>query len=86
MNYTIEKKCHAWIGIWWQVKEDKEIVFKSKRKKDCVFYVSSKIQSGGGIIRRKMKISIDIHLTEWHLIPFKTVLGFTWLCFDFNKY
>ena len=52
MNYTIEKKCHAWIGIWWQVKEDKDIVFKSKRKKDCVFYVSSKKQSGGGIGRR----------------------------------
>lgn len=43
MNYTLEKKCHAWIGIWWQVKEDKEIVFKSKRKKDCVFYMNSKI-------------------------------------------
>ena len=33
-----------------------------------------------------MKIRIDIHLTEWHLIPFKTALGFTWLCFDVDKY
>lgn len=44
MNYTIEKKCHAWIGIWWQVKEDKEIIFKSKRKKDCVFYYKNKVR------------------------------------------
>jgi len=35
---------------------------------------------------KTMKISIEIHLLEWHLIPFKTALGFTWLCFDFNKY
>jgi hypothetical protein len=33
-----------------------------------------------------MKISIEIHLLKWHLIPFKTPLGFTWLCFDFYKY
>ena len=50
MNYILEKKCHAWIGIWWQVKESKEIVFKSKRKKDCVFYMNGKIQSGGGMV------------------------------------
>jgi hypothetical protein len=35
---------------------------------------------------KTMKISIEIHLLEWHLVPFKTALGFTWLCFDFNKY
>jgi hypothetical protein len=35
---------------------------------------------------RIMKIMIEIHLTEWHLIPFKTALGFTWLCFDVHKF
>lgn len=36
----IEKKCHAWIGVWWQIKQNKIILFKSKRKKDCVNYLN----------------------------------------------
>jgi len=36
----IEKKCHACIGIWWQVKQNKTILFKSRKKKDCVNYLT----------------------------------------------
>jgi hypothetical protein len=33
------------------------------------------------------KILIQIHLTEWHLIPFKHAEGgFTWLFFDIITY
>ena len=35
----IEKKCHAWIGVWWQIKEGKYILYKSKRKKDCINFL-----------------------------------------------
>jgi hypothetical protein len=43
----IEKKCHACMGVWWQVVEfggkwGKEIIFKSKRKKDCVNFVAQR--------------------------------------------
>lgn len=36
----IEKKCHACMGVWWQVKKNKKIIFKSKRKKDCTNYLN----------------------------------------------
>ena len=36
----IEKKCHACMGVWWQVKNNKKIIFKSKRKKDCTNYLN----------------------------------------------
>jgi hypothetical protein len=43
MIYKLEKKCHAWMGIWWQIKQDKQIIFKSKIKKDCVNFLNNKI-------------------------------------------
>jgi hypothetical protein len=39
MVYKLEKKCHSWIGIWWQIKQNKQIIFKSKRKKDCIEFL-----------------------------------------------
>lgn len=37
----IEKKCHACIGVWWQIKntETKTPIFKSKKKIDCLIYL-----------------------------------------------
>lgn len=43
MIYKLEKKCHAWMGIWWQIKQDKQIIFKSKIKKDCVNFLNNNL-------------------------------------------
>lgn len=78
-SFKFEKKCHACIGVWWQVVEKtkkggKKIVLKSKRKKNCVDFVS------------QMNNNISISLISIFLLISVIVNGQFSLVEDFDSF